>query len=132
MVHRLLVPMEPPIGMDRCKFAFILIKLRCATLIPGPTLVADLADPDLVSDSIWDRLINLPEAAIESPCALRFHEATRPVIVLGGSAVEPAEDVAVGLVPTQWCAVAGGGEEFGAAKTSATQVPRFSPDTSPP
>ncbi len=42
-------------------------------------LLDDLADPDQVSDNIWDWLIDMPEADIDGPRGLRFHHATQPV-----------------------------------------------------
>ncbi|MET8276246.1 hypothetical protein [Streptomyces sp. NPDC005096] len=40
-------------------------------------LIADLADPDLVSDNVWDWLIDMPEAGSDGPRGLRFHHITR-------------------------------------------------------
>ncbi|TKA00496.1 hypothetical protein [Actinacidiphila oryziradicis] len=42
-------------------------------------LIADLDHPDLVSDSVLDWLIDLPEAGVDGPRGLRFNTVTRPL-----------------------------------------------------
>lgn len=49
--------------------------------------VADLAEPDQLSDEVLEWLIDMPGGGVDGPHGLRFHEASRPI----SRAVEPAE-----------------------------------------
>ncbi|WP_405419437.1 hypothetical protein [Streptomyces erythrochromogenes] len=59
--------------------------VRAGLDLPAPydlrgvdSLLADLADPDLLPDDVLDWVIGLPQASIDGPRGLRFNPITRP------------------------------------------------------